>query len=208
LTFLYWQSGLRCSFLYTNELLFDVKEDHIRHLVTQQSVSTSTTRSILTAPSANQHHGNEWDWHHLNDDYVEPLSATGSIDHDSRSIASSSTVSTKPAKPSITIPTSTPRSTSRTRKPDTISPARETAIHSRASSSPYPTTTTRPAGKGTSPRNASEVDPHPHPTTQPQPASAMSIYMLAHQYRIEALEELAKRHILSHLTHSSCIPVL
>jgi hypothetical protein len=36
----------------------------------------------------------------------------------------------------------------------------------------------------------------------------MAIYMLAHQYRIEALAELAKKHILSHLTHSSCIPVL
>lgn len=186
-----------------------MKDDHIRHLVTQQSISTSTTRSVLIAPSPNQQHGSEWDWRYLSDDHGAPLSSTGSTDHDSRSIASS-TVSTKPSKPSITIPSSTSqqRSTSRTRKPDPISPVRETAISSRASSGSYPTSTTRPAGKGIYPRNPSETGPHSHPTAQPHPACAMSIYMLAHQYRIEGLEELAKKHILSHLTHSSCIPVL
>jgi hypothetical protein len=188
-------------FLYTNELLFDETQDHVRNLVTQQSIGTDVARSILV--TSTNHHSNEWDWRHLNEEYGEPLSATVSADHDTRSVTSTTSTSTKP-KPSITIPIT--KTTSRTRK-EPISPTRE-ITHSRASSSSYSTSTTRTAGKGTYPRATVDVDPHSHPTVQPHPACAMSIYMLAHQYRIEALEELAKKHILSHLTHSSCIPVL
>jgi hypothetical protein len=195
--------ALTSRFLYTNELLFDETQDHIRNLVTQQSIGSAAVRSILVAPSTN-HHPSEWDWRHLTEEYGEPLSATVSADHDTRSIASTASSSNKSRKPSITIPTT--KSTSRPRKPEPISPSREIA-HSRASSSSYSTSLTRTAGKGIHPRTP-DSDPHSHPTCQPHPACAMSIYMLAHQYRIEALEELAKKHILSHLTHSSCIPVL
>ena len=58
------------------------------------------------------------------------------------------------------------------------------------------------------PRLHSGPDPHHHPSTAPPPASALSVYMLSHRYRLEILESLAKEHILSRMTSESCMPML
>lgn len=58
------------------------------------------------------------------------------------------------------------------------------------------------------PRLYSTPDPHHHPATAPPPASALSVYMLSHRYRLETLESLAKEHILTHMTSDNCIPML
>ena len=52
------------------------------------------------------------------------------------------------------------------------------------------------------------VDPHPHPGPPPQPASALATYMLAHRYRLEILESLAKEQILSGLAVDNAMPML
>ena len=53
-----------------------------------------------------------------------------------------------------------------------------------------------------------EPDPHPHPARQPPAASALAIYMLAHRYRLQSLELLAKEQILSAMTAANCMPFL
>ena len=57
-------------------------------------------------------------------------------------------------------------------------------------------------------RHLPESDPHLHPTITPAPASALSVYILAHRYRLDELEGLAKDQILSKLTHETCMPML
>jgi hypothetical protein len=204
-------------FLYTNELLFDEQEDHIRDLMVWQSIEPAIARKALTSPNPNQSSSREWQWRCWDGD--EPLSAisTSDNDPDTRSIASSShsfanTTNTNKSK-SSTAPTasSNAKSTPRpTRGSAPISPNRSSSISSRASSGSYPSSRTVGASKPYPPRiqTQHDTDPHKHPVEQPPPACAMAIYMLAHQYRLETLEALARGHILSHLTHSTCIPIL
>lgn len=58
------------------------------------------------------------------------------------------------------------------------------------------------------PRVHSEADPHRHPSTAPPAASALSVYILSHRYRLETLESLAKEHILTRMTSENCMPML
>lgn len=58
------------------------------------------------------------------------------------------------------------------------------------------------------PRLHSEPDPHQHPMAIPARASALSMYMLSHRYRLETLESLAKEHILTRMTSENCMPML
>jgi hypothetical protein len=205
-------------FLYTNELLFDEQEDHIRDLMVWQSIEPAIARKALTGLGANLPSNREWHWRSWDGD--EPVSAISNSDHDpdTRSIASSSHsfVSNTPntsKSQSSTAPTasSNAKSTPRpTRVSAPISPNRSSSISSRASSGSYPSSRTVGPAKPYPPRiqTQHDTDPHKHPVEQPPPACAMAVYMLAHQYRLETLELLAKGHILSHLTHSTCIPVL
>ena len=77
---------------------------------------------------------------------------------------------------------------------------------------PHSSTQTSPPNPGRShypsPRQHAEADPHHHPTSPPPPASALSMYMLSHRYRLETLESLAKEHILTRLTSDNCFPML
>jgi hypothetical protein len=57
-------------------------------------------------------------------------------------------------------------------------------------------------------RLSDHPDPHAHPCSSPPPASPLAIYMLAHRYRLEVLEDLAKERILKGLTVDNCMPIL
>jgi hypothetical protein len=214
---------LTFRFLYTNELLFDEQNDHIRDLMVQQSIEPAVARKALVSSSSSHPPSHEWQWRSLDTEYTEPLSAMSSSDHDpeTRSIASSnhsygSTMKSASTK-SSTAPTAStnakasPRHTNTTvRKSESISPTRQSTVSSRASSDSYPSSRTVGAASKAYPAriHTQSTDPHDHPVKEPAPACAMAIYMLAHQYRLDTLTALARKHILSHLTHSTCIPVL
>ncbi|RXK37333.1 hypothetical protein M231_05399 [Tremella mesenterica] len=51
-------------------------------------------------------------------------------------------------------------------------------------------------------------DPNPHPTPQPGPASALRIYMLAHRYRLDMLESLAREHLVGLLNVDNAMGML
>jgi BTB/POZ domain len=51
-------------------------------------------------------------------------------------------------------------------------------------------------------------DPHEHPTPTPTAASALSVYQLAHRYRIPGLQQLALEHMMSSLSARGAFPLL
>lgn len=189
----------------------------MRDSLQQQSIDPVLGKRLLSSnPSSSR--TNIWGWHNLS------LEDDGSsTDHDSRSVSSSAHSShAPPPARSIRSPTAhtassvakaSPRAKSSTTQDTTIS----TTISRVVSGTTYPSG--RTVGKGPHPtRNVpepesesgsgSELDPHQHPCETPASAWALSMYILAHRYRLETLADLARGHILAHLTHSTCIPVL
>jgi hypothetical protein len=63
-------------------------------------------------------------------------------------------------------------------------------------------------GEDPAPAEERQLDPHDHPIGVPGPASALSIYILAHLYRMEILADLAMEHILIHLEPGNCVAML
>ena len=196
--------------MYTNELLFDESDDHVRDSLRQHSIDHALVKRLLSGGPSSTSRTNEWGWHNLalDDD-------SSSIDHDTRSL-SSSTHSTQAPPPARSIRSPTAH---------TASSVAKASPRAKSSSQDIPTGTlsrvgsgttysaTRTVGKGphptrTVPEAEYESDPHLHPCEIPAPAWALSMYILAHRYRLETLADLAKGHILAHLTHSTCIPVL
>lgn len=53
-----------------------------------------------------------------------------------------------------------------------------------------------------------QPDPHLHPTPAPIAASALSIYQIAHRYRIPGLQHLALDHMMSTISPRSAFPLL
>ncbi|KAI0322452.1 hypothetical protein OF83DRAFT_1049301 [Amylostereum chailletii] len=58
------------------------------------------------------------------------------------------------------------------------------------------------------PSSSSAADPHAHPTATPSPASALSMYQIAHRYRMPGLASLALEHMLSTITPQSSFALL
>ncbi|KIM29080.1 hypothetical protein M408DRAFT_329095 [Serendipita vermifera MAFF 305830] len=56
--------------------------------------------------------------------------------------------------------------------------------------------------------NRHQHDPHEHPTPAPPAASALSVYQLAHRYRIPGLQHLALEHMMSSLAVASAFSLL
>ncbi|KAA1466508.1 hypothetical protein DENSPDRAFT_768178 [Dentipellis sp. KUC8613] len=54
----------------------------------------------------------------------------------------------------------------------------------------------------------SSTDPHKHPTEAPPPASALSVYQVAHRYRMEGLANLALEHMMSTITPQTSFALL
>jgi hypothetical protein len=55
---------------------------------------------------------------------------------------------------------------------------------------------------------ARQADPHVHPTPSPIAASALSMYQIAHRYRIPGLQHLALEHMVNTLSSRSAFPLL
>jgi hypothetical protein len=53
-----------------------------------------------------------------------------------------------------------------------------------------------------------QPDPHSHPTTAPPAASALSVYQIAHRYRIPGLQHLALEHMMNSISPRSSFPLL
>lgn len=53
-----------------------------------------------------------------------------------------------------------------------------------------------------------QPDPHEHPTVTPPAASALSIYQLAHRYRIPGLQQLALEHMMNSLAAKGAFSLL
>jgi len=51
-------------------------------------------------------------------------------------------------------------------------------------------------------------DPHPHPAIPPPPASSFAIYVLAHQYTLSGLQEMAQAALLKELTPTTACGLL
>ena len=173
----------------------------MRDLLQQQSIEPSFTKRLLS-PSLSTIKTNEWGWHNLS---VEDEAS--SADHDTQSVSSSAHSAHAHPPPAVRSPTAHTASSVAKASPRTKtenSPNNPTRALPGTSYS-----TSRTVGKGPHPTRAiSEPDPHQHPCEAPAPACALSMYMLAHRYRLDELVGLARNHILDHLTHSTCIPVL
>ena len=151
-----------------------------------------------------------------------PASVTSGVRSTSTTSRTSSNSNTKTNTSSSAIPvisTSKPRSaqsTTRSRMGSKSSPAPTSSTPTKSASTSASSTTlgttTSPQGvvatRGHYSRVHSEPDPHAHPCTPPAPASALSVYILSHRYRLEALESLAKDHILGKMTPENCMPML
>lgn len=189
--------------MYTNELIFDETDDHVRDLLQHQSIDRILAKRLLSSTASTR--GKEWGWHNLSLD-----DDSSSADHDSRSVGSSAhsshattlTVRSPTAHTASSVAKASPRA-------NKTLPLRETPPRGPSGSGATISYPGRAAGEGPHPaRRVSGVEPHPHPCEEPVPACALSIYMLAHRYRLDTLTELAKGHILDHLTPSTCVPVL
>ena len=148
--------------------------------------------------------------------HVSGLGPSSSISQRKASISPATTPTSKasrlPPKPptasKIARPSSTtPRPAARTpslASPSTLTPS----TNPKSQVSPQSNAATAALATKHFVSRHTEPDPHAHPGQAPPPASALSIYMLAHRYRLESLELLAKDHILAQMTAENCMPYL
>lgn len=179
-------------------------------MLQQQSIDEHLTKRLLSSATLSGLGSDEWGWQ----DHGREDDTSSVIDYDTQSVTSSAH-STQAYIPSRTARSSTAHTASSVAK---ASPRAKASTENnlvtpsrRTSGSSYPSTSSggRTVSKGHHPaRTVPESDPHAHPCETPAPACALAVYMLAHQYRLDTLEGLARKHILTFLTHSTCIPVL
>lgn len=190
--------------MYTNELLFDETDDHVRDLLKQQSIDPTLAKRLLSSStSSSSARGNEWGWHDLvtEDDSIS--------DHDAQSVGSSAHSSHTTTTRTVRSPTAhTASSVAKASPRAKTLPLTDTASRGVGGSGAGTSYSSRTAKAAQPARTVSEPDPHPHPCEVPVPACALSMYILADRYRLDTLAGLAKDHILGHLTYSTCIPIL
>jgi hypothetical protein len=221
---------LTLSFVYTNELRFTPQED-VRSLVDQlqidrKQINRTLTTSPLYGPS-------EWEFQRLLRQDEEREDFDGFDSRTVQSVSSTGTrrsaISPPPMKPALqaTRPASSTPGSGKTpstlTKPLRSAQAAATTTPNKGRTLPKTQatpTTAKPVPVNTAPSSVSPkgvprpgytprpADPHPHPCPPPLPASALSIYMLSHRYRLEALQGLARDRIIEQMTPENCMPML
>ncbi|WWD18659.1 hypothetical protein CI109_103112 [Kwoniella shandongensis] len=87
---LYWV----LRFLYTNELLFDDRDDDIRRLIARQRLDKNETTKLLAVGSAHYMGQSEWDYHQLPAEGETDSDSLADFDFDTRTVKSVSSVGT------------------------------------------------------------------------------------------------------------------
>jgi hypothetical protein len=221
-------------FIYTNELVFAPKED-VRVIMDQLRIDPHEINRVLALP---RFYGqNEWDYRYLYRQGEEPDELDNTDARTTKSFSSVSTrlsakspppparsgqASTSPRSTSSTGPvvnkiptssTSTPKIPRPSQTGPSVTPSRNRV---RASAELPPKKNDKsPLASAASPKSTNRSpyaprasDPHAHPCPPPGPASALSVYILSHRYRLKTLEALAKDHIVEQLTKETCMPML
>ena len=222
-------------FIYTNELTFALDDD-VRVIMDQLRIDRHEINRMLSAPHLNS--SDEWVYRRLyrSGDEIDGsdnfdvrtvksassastrLSVVSPTPHP-RSNTTTSRNSRRPPGPEANAKTDTPLSTpcAKSTRPQQTQPS-QTINRPGKPSNPPPKQDRSASNTGNksssnginnrSPYMSRVSDPHAHPCNVPAPASALSIFMLSHRYRLESLERLAKDHILDRLTKENCMPML
>lgn len=225
------ERGADCSYVYCNELLFSADED-VRHVMNRLHLDRREVQRVLAGRKRLWSPG-EWDYRviPLEGDEQDLSTSVSLSEADpserAKSISSASAGRSPPLKPVENRIPSALVSSVTSRRLGAAS-ARPGSASGPGPSTPTPTPkkppipVAVPSGKSSSPNSshprgkhiplrlsdAHTVDPHPHPSPQPPPASPLSVYMLAHRYRLDVLESLAKERILTGMTVDNCMPML